>query len=91
MDTHKRDRVNGTLTVRGFVPHLKMRDSEGRFFDAPVKVYEADVAGFARGEATRSKWEPVIRGGFLVFALPGGGEILDPSLPPSYLKGGTDL
>lgn len=73
----------GTKTAKGFIPHLQMVTAAGVTFDAPVKV--TTRAGSSHGV----QFVPQMAGDLLIFALPGGGEILDAMLPPN--KKGAQL
>ena len=58
--------AGGTLTTKGFIPN--MTHPRGKF-QMPVKCKQ-----MKSGIVTARARPPVIKEGFLVFALPGGGE-----------------
>lgn len=89
MDTRTRDTRRGTQTAVGWVPHLPMRTAEGLEFEAPVKLVRSlnPKLTKVKGENVTYWFEPATVGGELVFALPGGGEILDAALPPQSKRG----
>lgn len=82
--TPPRDDTQGTKTTHGFVPHLAMRTGEGVDFWAPVKLVLAEVPAQVYEAPLKQtiRFAPMVREGVYVFALPGGGEILDAAEPP---------
>ena len=78
----------GTETTVGWVPHLLMRTGEGQEFEAPVMLVRAAAPKRIRvNREEHDLWfAPKMRDGQCVFALPGGGEILDPAAPPQARK-----
>lgn len=73
--------MSATMTSEGYVPHLKVVTGDGVIL-APVKLRTVRVAKGVRvyldysKESDRRHPEPMRRNGRLVFALPGGGEVL---------------
>lgn len=85
---HRRpwDDTQGTKTTHGFVPHLAMRTGEGLDFWAPVKLVLVEVPTQVYEAPLKQTihFAPMVREGVYVFALPGGGEILDAAEPPQH-------
>ena len=70
--------MSATLTDEGYIPHLEVVTAVGVIL-APVKL-QPDADGKIRikteGSEVTRRPAPMRRDGRLVFALPGGGEVL---------------
>lgn len=68
----------GTQTTLGWIPHLAMRTGRGQDFHAPVKLVQAGepLVQQVMGNRLTYWFAPLTVDGRLVYALPGGRELI---------------
>lgn len=70
--------MSATLTSEGYIPHLQVSTDDGVIL-APVKLqpdHDGRIRIKTEGSEVTRRPAPMRRNGRLVFALPGGGEVL---------------